>query len=72
MVEVRFIIIIYHFTIIINIIIIIIGVINLSYAISDVRDVARFHIAAMEQPTAVGRYICANNAISLQKILQVR
>mmetsp|Transcript_2119 Transcript_2119/g.2077 ORF Transcript_2119/g.2077 Transcript_2119/m.2077 type:complete len:366 (-) Transcript_2119:118-1215(-) len=47
------------------------GVINLSYAISDVRDVARFHIAAMEQSNAVGRYICANNAISLQKILQI-
>lgn len=47
------------------------GVPNLSYAISDARDVARFHIAAMEQEGSSGRYICANTAISLQKMLQI-
>lgn len=67
-------------------VLIFVGVINLSFAISDVRfenirlhalmcsisrDVARFHIAAMEQSSAEGRYICANTAVSLQKILQV-
>ncbi|HEY7584607.1 MAG TPA: NAD-dependent epimerase/dehydratase family protein [Acidimicrobiia bacterium] len=34
------------------------GILDLDYAIVDVRDVARAHRLAMETPTASGRYLC--------------
>lgn len=35
------------------------GILDVSFAIVDVRDVARAHVLALECPTASGRYICS-------------
>lgn len=48
-----------------------VGVPNISHAISDVRDVAVAHVAALESDKAVGRFILANNSITLLRILQI-
>ena len=49
------------------------AILNMSLAISDVRDVARFHIAAMEresnEPTE--RFLCANVAMPMERIFQI-
>jgi len=49
------------------------GIPNIGLAVTDVRDVARCHIAAMERQTEekIERFICANTAIALDKILQI-
>lgn len=49
------------------------GIMNVSLAISDVRDVARFHIAAMERDSndPMERFLCANIAMPLERILQI-
>lgn len=49
------------------------GVINMSLAISDVRDVARFHIASLERESnePVERFLCANVALPMERILQI-
>ena len=49
------------------------GIPNISLAVSDVRDVARFHIAAMERSSEnrAERFICANNALPMERILQI-
>jgi nucleoside-diphosphate-sugar epimerase len=49
------------------------GIPNVSLAISDVRDVARFHIAAMERETSepTERFLCANIAVPMERILQI-
>ena len=49
------------------------GIINVSLAISDVRDVARFHIASMERESnePVERFLCANVAMPMERILQI-
>ena len=35
------------------------GIIDLEFPIVDVRDVARAHILAIENPNAAGRYLCS-------------
>lgn len=47
------------------------GVPDLSYPITDVRDAAQCHIAAIENTSAAGRYILANPSLPLARILQV-
>lgn len=49
------------------------GIVNISLAISDVRDVARFHIASMERVNdePVERFLCANVAMPMERILQI-
>jgi dihydroflavonol-4-reductase len=49
------------------------GILNISLAISDVRDVARFHIASMERESnePAERFLCANIAMPMERILQI-
>ena len=43
------------------------GIIDLSYPIVDVRDVAIAHILAMENPSAAGRYLCSAQTRSMRQ-----
>lgn len=46
------------------------GILNLSWGMVDVRDVAESHIRAMEVPGAHGRYICANDAVPMRTVVE--
>src|SRR6185369_10207405 len=39
------------------------------WGIVDVRDVALAHVAAMETPEAHGRYICANETLTMRQLV---
>ena len=45
------------------------GVMNLAWGIVDVRDVALAHVAAMDKPEARGRYICANETVTMRELV---
>lgn len=48
------------------------GVLQLGFAIVDVRDVALAHRLAMERPEAVGkRYICAGESVSMKRMAEL-
>ena len=44
---------------------------NLDYNLVDVRDVAQAHILALENPKASGRYLCFNEAMSMEEIVDL-
>ena len=46
------------------------GILNLSWGMVDVRDVAESHIRAMDVPGAHGRYICANDAVPMRTVVE--
>jgi len=45
------------------------GIISIAWCFVDVRDVAKAHILAMENPKASGRYICANETIWMKDMI---
>jgi dihydroflavonol-4-reductase len=45
------------------------GIINLSFALVDVRDVALAHLRALEIPAAAGRHVCAAEVLDLREIV---
>jgi len=45
------------------------GIINLNWGFVDVRDVAAAHILAMENPSAKGRYLCANESLTMKDVI---
>jgi dihydroflavonol-4-reductase len=45
------------------------GILNLSWGLVDVRDVATAHVLAMESDRARGRYICAGEVLSMRDIV---
>lgn len=45
------------------------GIMNLSWGLVDVRDVAEAHILAMEQKNAKGRYILANPPVTMGEVV---
>ncbi|MGH8958503.1 MAG: NAD-dependent epimerase/dehydratase family protein [Acidimicrobiia bacterium] len=45
------------------------GILDLDYAIVDVRDVAKAHRLAMETPSASGRYLCAAEVWSQRRLV---
>ncbi len=47
------------------------GVMSMAWGFVDVRDVARAHVLAMEVATASGRYICANQTISMRELVEL-
>lgn len=46
------------------------GIIALDFPFVDVRDIARAHILAMENPDAAGRYITSNTNLSFRQIVE--
>ncbi len=46
------------------------GIINLNWGFVDVRDVAAAHILAMENSTARGRYLCANESLTMKGVVE--
>ena len=47
------------------------AIMSLSWGFVDVRDVARAHRLAMETPEASGRYICANETMSMRDVVEL-
>lgn len=47
------------------------GIMRLVWGFVDVRDVARAHVRAMEQPAAAGRYLCAAGTISMREVVEL-
>ncbi|OQS04103.1 dihydroflavonol-4-reductase [Thraustotheca clavata] len=47
------------------------ALVDLNWAVTDVRDCANAHILAMEHPDARGRYICVNRTVWLRDIVEV-
>jgi len=47
------------------------GIIDIAFALVDVRDVARAHIRAMEHPDASGRYLTSAEAPSFRHMIGV-
>lgn len=47
------------------------GIMSVSWGLVDVRDVARAHLLAMEQPDAKGRNICANATLSMREVVEL-
>jgi dihydroflavonol-4-reductase len=47
------------------------GVLNLTWGLVDVRDVAKAHVLAMESDGAHGRYLTAGEALSMQQIVAI-
>lgn len=45
------------------------GIVNVSWAMVDVRDVAQAHIKAMETPEAKGRYLCTHLTVSMREVV---
>lgn len=46
------------------------GILNMTWAFVDVRDVADAHIRAMNTPAASGRYLCANTNVRMRELVQ--
>ncbi len=44
---------------------------DLNWLVTDVRDVALAHVAAMELPEARGRYICAGESVSMARMARL-
>jgi len=47
------------------------GILDLSWGLVDVRDVAKAHVLAMENPNASGRYLCAGETFSMKQVVEV-
>jgi len=47
------------------------AIIDLSFAIVDVRDVAQAHVRAATEPNASGRYICASDVVPMRRTVEV-
>lgn len=47
------------------------GIMNLTWGMVDVRDVAKAHILAMENEGASGRYLCANRTITMKNLVEL-
>ncbi len=47
------------------------GIIDLHFPMVDVRDVARAHIMAMENPEAAGRYLCSAGTRSMRQNIEL-
>lgn len=47
------------------------GIFDLTWGIVDVRDVARAHILAIEQEHAQGRYVCANDTMTMKEVVAI-
>jgi len=45
-------------------------VVELSWCFVDVRDVARAHVLALENPQARGRYLCANLTLTMAELVE--
>lgn len=45
------------------------GIMSIAWGLVDVRDVARAHIEAMEHAGAAGRYLCANETLSMRDLV---
>lgn len=45
------------------------GIVNLGWAIVDVRDVAQAHILAMQNPEASGRYLCSHLTLTMREVI---
>jgi nucleoside-diphosphate-sugar epimerase len=46
------------------------GIINLNWGFVDVRDVASAHILAIENSKARGRYLCANESLTMKGVVE--
>ncbi|GAA3929916.1 SDR family oxidoreductase [Litoribacillus peritrichatus] len=44
-------------------------IMNINWGFVDVRDVAKAHILAMENPDAKGRYLCANEVMTMKEVI---
>lgn len=47
------------------------GIMSITWGFVDVRDVALAHVLAMENEKASGRYICANETMSMRALVEV-
>ncbi|MGI9665543.1 MAG: NAD-dependent epimerase/dehydratase family protein [Acidimicrobiia bacterium] len=47
------------------------GIVSLDFAYVDVRDVGKAHVAAMETPSASGRYICSAETVTMRRVIDV-
>ena len=47
------------------------GIMKLNWGFVDVRDVARAHVLAMETKDADGRYLCANQSLSMKELVDL-
>jgi len=47
------------------------AIMNIGWAFVDVRDVAKAHRLAMENPNAKGRYLCANQTWTMRQIVEL-
>ncbi|KAF0688237.1 Aste57867_20107 [Aphanomyces stellatus] len=47
------------------------ALVDLNYAVTDVRDCAVAHVLALEHTEARGRYICVNRTVWLKEIVQI-
>lgn len=47
------------------------GIIDIDFGFVDVRDVAKAHILAMENPDARGRYVCSAEPKNLKQVIEV-
>ncbi|ETV95503.1 hypothetical protein, variant [Aphanomyces invadans] len=47
------------------------AIVDLNWALTDVRDCALAHVLALEHPDARGRYICVNRTVWLREIVDI-
>jgi dihydroflavonol-4-reductase len=47
------------------------GIMKLNWGLVDVRDVAKAHVLAMETKEAKGRYLCANQAMTMKEVVDL-
>ncbi len=47
------------------------GIMRLTWGFVDVRDVADAHVRAMDAASARGRYLCANQALSMREVVAI-
>jgi hypothetical protein len=47
------------------------ALVDLNWAVTDVRDCAQAHVLAMEYPNASGRYVCVNRTVWLKELVQI-
>jgi dihydroflavonol-4-reductase len=47
------------------------ALVDLNWLVTDVRDVALAHVAAMELEAATGRYLCAGESVSMVRMAQI-
>ncbi|MDX1439871.1 MAG: SDR family oxidoreductase [Rubricoccaceae bacterium] len=47
------------------------AIIDLTWGLVDVRDIARAHVLALETPKASGRYVCMAEALSIAEIVEL-